>query len=378
MRASVSSALDIRRFLILASLLVLTALTLSGGFAGDAWGQRSDPVPSESPTGGQVPGNVLGSQADSDLWRAVRQGVQGRVSIPDTQAGHLIQSEGDNWRAWRNGPLTVYGAWILLGAVAVVALFFAVRGRIRIDAGPSGVTVERFNMIERTAHWITATSFIVLAITGLNLLYGRHVLLPVLRDVMPVWGPEIFTAITMAGKYAHNFLAFAFMVGVAMMLLLWIKDNIPSRLDLIWLSKGGGLFVKGVHPPAAKFNAGQKLIFWAVVLGGISISLSGLALLFPFEFAFFAKTFEILNMVGFSLPTELTMMQEMQLSQLWHAIVGLVLIAIIVGHIYIGSLGMEGAFDAMGSGQVDSNWAREHHSVWAAKVAGGSHNHPAE
>ncbi|WP_422367649.1 formate dehydrogenase subunit gamma [Pelagibius sp.] len=363
MRATVSR-FPYMSSLLLAVLLLAAALVASGGLAGTAWGQSSDPVVSESPTGGQVPGNVLGSEADSEMWRAVRQGVQGRVTIPDPRAAQLIQSEGDNWRAWRNGPITVYGAWAMLGIVAIVALFFAVRGRIKIDAGPSGNTVERFNLVERVAHWITAVSFIVLAVTGLNILYGRHVLLPIL-------GPEIFTAITIAGKYAHNFLAFAFMVGVVMMFVLWVKDNIPNAMDLKWLAKGGGLFSKNVHPEAAKFNAGQKLIFWSVILGGVSVSLSGLAMLFPFEFAFFGKTFAALNLVGFNLPTELTMLQETQLSVLWHTIVALVLIAIIVGHIYIGSIGMEGAFDAMGSGQVDTNWAREHHSVWAAKVTGG-------
>ncbi len=367
MRASVARAERLPQIVLLSILLVAAVI-----LASPAWAQESrNPVTAESPTGGQVPGNVLGSQADSDLWRAVREGVQGRVSIPDTQAGQLIQSEGDNWRAWRNGPVTVYGAWAMLGIVIVIALFFVLRGRIRIDAGPAGTTVERFNLIERTAHWITASSFIVLALTGLNMLYGRHVLLPIL-------GPEIFSAITTAGKYAHNFLAFAFMVGLVMIFVLWVAHNIPNRLDLKWLAMGGGLFVKGVHPPAAKFNAGQKLIFWATILGGASISLSGLALLFPFEFAFFGATFEALNAIGFSLPTQLTMMQEMQLSQLWHGIVSLILIAIIVGHIYIGSVGMEGAFDAMGSGQVDTNWAREHHSIWAAKVGGNASSQAAE
>ena len=370
-----ASVMRLRRdafsFLLGLGLLVAAALAATGGLAAPAWGQTAGQPATEGPTGGQVPGNVLGSQADSDFWRAIRQGETGRVSIPDARAGQLIQSEGDNWRAVRNGPLTVYGAWTMLGVIIILAVFFVLRGRIRIDAGPSGTTIERFNMLERTAHWITATSFIVLALTGLNILYGRHVLLPIL-------GPEIFSAITLAGKYAHNFLAFAFMVGVVMIFILWVRYNIPSRLDLKWLAVGGGLFKKGVHPPAGKFNAGQKLIFWSVVIGGISISLSGLALLFPFEVPFFGKTFAALNIFGFGLPTELTMMQEMQLSQLWHGVVALILIAIVIGHIYIGSLGMEGAFEAMGSGQVDLNWAKEHHALWVDEVRSGSKPQAAE
>jgi formate dehydrogenase subunit gamma len=318
-------------------------------------------VKDESPVAGNVPGGHLGIVSDADIWKEVRSGLQGQVSIPNKQSGVLIQSEGDNWRAWRNGPLTVFGAWGLLGILGIVALFFAVLGRIRIDSGTSGRTVERFNMVERVTHWVTASSFIILALTGLNLLYGRHVLLPVL-------GPDAFALLATGGKYAHNFLSFAFMLGVVMMFVLWVRHNIPDGVDLKWLAKGGGLLIKGVHPPAKKFNAGQKFIFWCVIIGGLLVSLSGLSLLFPFQLPMFAPTFEVLNAVGFDLPTDLTMLEEMQLSQLWHAAIGLVLIVIVFGHIYIGSLGMQGAFDAMGSGQVDENWAREHHSIWMAEL----------
>ncbi|MEQ8355180.1 MAG: formate dehydrogenase subunit gamma [Kiloniellaceae bacterium] len=371
-----ASDLRLRRnaFSRLFGLLLLSAfLAAAGGPIAPGWAQSDDRTAAEAPVGGNVPGNVLGNQADSEFWRAIRQGERGSVSIPNSQAGQMIQSEGDNWRAVRNGPVTVYGAWTMLGVVAILALFFVVRGRIRIDAGPSGTTIQRFNMVERTAHWITASSFVILALTGLNILYGRHVLLPIL-------GLEVFSAITTAGKYAHNFLAFAFMLGVVMIFLLWVRHNLPSRTDLKWLAVGGGMFKKGVHPPAKKFNAGQKFIFWAVVLGGISISLSGLALLFPFQFAFFAKTFQVINVFGFGLPENLTMLQEMQLSQLWHSIVALILIAIIIGHIYIGSLGMEGAFEAMGSGDVDLNWAKEHHGLWVDEVRekGAASQQPAE
>jgi formate dehydrogenase subunit gamma len=215
--------------------------------------------------------------------------------------------------------------------------------------------------VERFAHWLTAVCFIVLALTGLNLLYGKHVLLPVL-------GPTVFAALTLAGKYAHNYLAFGFMVGVVMMVVLWVRHNIPNKVDFQWLAKGGGLFVKGVHPPSKKFNAGQKFIFWTVVLGGLSLSLSGISLLFPFTFAMFEPTYSFLNVFGFGLPTDLTPMDEMLHSQLWHTWIALGLIAIVIAHIYIGSLGMEGAFDAVGTGHVDENWAREHHNLWVEEV----------
>ena len=351
----------------LAVILGLAVVPLPGSLDGAALAQaqRAQPVPEPGPTGGTVPGDSLGSASDAELWRAIRRGVQGNVSIPDRNAAVMIQSEGDNWRAWRNGPMTVYGGWIMLGVIGLVALYFVLRGRIRTESGPSGRTVERFNGLERFTHWLTAVSFVLLALTGLNMLYGRHSLLPLL-------GPEVFATLTQAGKYIHNYLAFAFMAGLVLMFVIWVRQNIPNRHDLIWLAKGGGFFVKGVHAPAKKFNAGQKIVFWLVILGGLSLSLSGVALLFPFQFAMFGKTFELINLFGFSLPTDFAPVQEMQLSQLWHAFVGIVMIAIILAHIYLGSLGMEGAFDAMGTGRVDENWAREHHNLWFAEIKGSS------
>ena len=308
-----------------------------------------------------APDAAAAPESDSDIWRDIRSGVQGYVSIPDKQAGVLIQSGGESWRNFRNGPMSVWGGWAMLGTIAVLALFFALRGRIRIERGPSGERIERFNLAERFAHWLTAVSFIVLALTGLNILYGRYVLKPII-------GPEAFSWLTQMGKFAHNYIAFAFMLGLLLIFVMWVLHNIPNRQDLTWLAKGGGMFRKGVHPPARKFNAGQKLLFWAVILGGLSLSLSGIALMWPFEFSFFSHTFGFLNIFGLGLPADLTPMEEMQLSQAWHGIVALLMVAVIIAHIYIGSLGMEGAFDAMGSGMVDKNWAREHHDQWVAEL----------
>lgn len=317
------------------------------------------------PTGGTVPGGTEGFSSDSDTWRAVRQGIQGNVSIPDKKAGQLVQSEGDNWRAIKNGPITTWGVIIMGGMIGLLALFYLIRGKIRVDHGMSGRTIERFNDIERMAHWLLAVSFIILAVTGLNITYGKYFLMPVL-------GKSAFAVISAAGKWLHNYVAFAFAAGLVMIFVLWIKDNFPSRSDLEWIAKGGGMFTKGTHPPAKKFNFGQKIVFWAVTLGGLSLVLSGIALLFPFQTTMFADTFAILNVFGFGLPTELTPVAEMQLATAWHAIVALILIAIIIAHIYIGTIGMEGAFDAMGSGEVDENWAKEHHSIWAKEVSGSN------
>jgi formate dehydrogenase subunit gamma len=248
---------------------------------------------------------------------------------------------------------------------------------VPIDGGFSGKTVERFNGLDRFAHWLSATSFIILAVTGLNIVYGKYFILPIV-------GPAAFSWITQAGKYAHNFVAFAFMAGVVLMFLLWVRFNIPKKHDLTWLAKGGGIFNSKVHPPSERFNAGQKVIFWLACLGGLSLSMSGIALLFPYEFGFFAKTFGTLNAIGFNLPTEISPLQEQQLNQIWHSILAFVLIAIMMAHIYIGSVGMQGAFAAMGSGQVDVNWAEEHHNMWyerlvrEGKAPASSNMHPAE
>ena len=330
-------------------IFALLALLLCGvaGLPADVTAQQ----------GGAVPGDSLGLNSDSDLWRFVRTGNAGSTQMKDELAAVMIQSEGDNWRALRNGPISTIGAFGLFIVIFVLGLFYMVRGRIKIDAGPSGKTILRFGTIDRFAHWLMAGSFIILGITGLNMLYGRYILLPVI-------GKDAFAAFTAFGKYAHNFLAFAFMAGLALSFFLWVRHNVPNKVDLQWLKMGGGIVKKGVHPPAKKFNAGQKIIFWAVMIGGLSVSMSGIALMFPFQTTMFADTFAMLNTVGFNLPTNLTPLQEQQYNQIWHGFVSLVLIIMIMAHIYIGSVGMEGALDAMNSGHVDRNWAKEHHSLW--------------
>ncbi len=223
--AAKSSAARIGGLALLLGLVLGFALGPSAPAVAQIEGRSVD---QPSPMAGNVPGDHLGVSSDSQLWRMMRLGRPGQVSIPDQQAAVMIQSEGDNWRAWRNGPVTVGGLWTLLVMIGLLGLFFVLRGRIGIDAGPSGRTVERFNGLERIAHWLTAVSFIILALTGLNLLYGKHVFLPVL-------GPEIFAALTSGGKYAHNFIAFAFMAGLVMIFVLWVRDNIPNRADLTWI-----------------------------------------------------------------------------------------------------------------------------------------------
>lgn len=307
-----------------------------------------------------------GANSDTTLWGEIRAGETFTTQASGGQSNFLVQDAGMGWQALRakDGPLQYWGAISLGGILGLLVLFYLVRGRIKVDHGLSGELIERFRGWERFGHWLLATSFILLALTGLNLLFGKDYLLPLI-------GKEAFAQVTLAGKWVHNNVAWAFMLALVWVFVAWVAHNLPSRVDIIWILKGGGILIPGVHPPAKKFNFGQKIIFWLTIVLGASVSASGLSLLFPYEMAMFGPTFEKLNDFGLSqwvlgrtLETELTMIEEMQYAQLWHTIVAIAMIVIIVAHIYIGSVGMQGAFDAMGSGMVDRNWALEHHELW--------------
>jgi formate dehydrogenase subunit gamma len=293
-----------------------------------------------------VPGPVQGQTGANPTEQAVQEQqlldelgrIEGRITIPDGKAAVLEQPQGREYRAFHEGALPWIGAIAVLGMLAVLALFYFIRGRIRMKGAEAGTMLLRFNMIERVTHWMTATAFIVLAITGLNYVFGK-------RLIMPLAGPDGFAAWSHWAKLAHTSMSWVFIAGVLIMIVIWIRDNIPDRYDWPWLKAGGGFFDRtdSTHPPATRFNAGQKAVFWAVVLGGGALSASGLLLLFPFTLA---------DVNG------------MQVAQYFHATIGMFMIAVILAHIYIGTLGMEGAYRAMGSGDVDLTWAKEHHSVW--------------
>ena len=313
-------------------------------------------------TGGTVPGEVSGSTSDADFWGQIRHGLEGKVSISDQKAATMINTTGQAWRVMHNGVIPQWGGYAMLAMLVVLAAFFAYRGKIRVVGGMTGRTIQRFNLMERSVHWVTAISFLILGVTGLNVLYGRVILKPIL-------GPDAFAALTYIGKWAHNWIAFAFMAGVIITAVIWIRENIPNKDDVTWLSKFGGLLNKdGSHVKARKFNAGQKIIYWSVVIFGGSISVTGVALLIPFELNLFGGTFAFLNMFGLDLPSTLTVLEETQLAQLWHSIVALGLTVLMFGHIYLGTIGMEGAFDAMYTGDVDEAWAKEHHELWVEEM----------
>jgi formate dehydrogenase subunit gamma len=311
------------------------------------------PAAAQNPSGS----NPTAQSVNEEQLLDELQKIQGRVTIPDRKASLLEQPQGRDYRGFHERWLPWIGAILVLGMLILLAAVYLMKGRVRNDLPPAGVKITRFNALERFTHWMTATAFIILAITGLNYVFGKRIL-------MPIIGPDAFSTWTQWAKYAHNYISWAFMLGVLLMIVLWIKDNFPDRYDAGWLRAGGG-FYNRQHPPAARFNAGQKLMFWSVALGGIALAASGIIMLFPFSYA---------DING------------MQTAQYIHAIAGVIMVAIIIAHIYIGTLGMEGAYEAMGTGDVDLNWAREHHSVWVerqqAKTASGAqlppHPAPAE
>jgi formate dehydrogenase subunit gamma len=203
-----------------------------------------------------------------------------------------------------------------------------------------------------------------LALTGLNAVYGPNVLLPLLGDRM-------FAEVRLWSGWLHTAAAFPFMAALAIAFTVWIARSLPGWRDVVWLAKGGGLLVAGVHPPAWKLNVAQKILFWLVMLGGLSLSLSGVALMFPGETTLLARTFAngFGAYVGLApgLPTQLTPLQETSYALSWHGICALGLSVLVIVHVYFRTLGIEGAFSAMASGRVDANWARQHHSLWAER-----------
>jgi formate dehydrogenase subunit gamma len=285
----------------------------------------------------QVPPPPPRQSVTEDMLLRENDRIVGRVSIPDSKLSYLEQPQGRTWRAFKES----WAPWILGLAVTltllVLLLVYLLRGPQRYVRDALPVFLIRYSVIERFNHWMTATSFIVLAFTGLNYVFGKRLL-------MPLVGPDAFGEFSQVAKYAHNFFSWPFTLGVLIMIVVWTRDNLPRRIDLDWLRAGGGLLKNSRHVSAGRFNAGQKLLFWAVVLASVIIFGSGLALLFPFTF---------LDVNG------------MQLWSSVHSIAAALFIALILGHIYIGTAGTEGAFSGMGRGEVELAWARHHHDLWA-------------
>jgi formate dehydrogenase subunit gamma len=312
---------------ILGALLLVTVLAATP-FAS---AQQRNPDQSVNPTASSV--------SEDQLLRELNR-IQGRGTIPDVRSYTIEQPAGRDWRHFHEVTLRWIGAVAIAGMLALIVLFYLIRGMVRLEAGRSGRVLVRFSAFERAVHWMTATCFIILAISGLNITFGKPLLLPLMS-------PETFTTWSEWAKYAHNYLSFPFTLGVVLIFLMWIAWNFPTRIDVEWLREGGGIVGKK-HPPADRFNAGQKLIYWIVVLGGGAVAVTGYVLMFPFY--------------G-------TNIANMQLAEIVHGVTAVLFVAAMLGHIYIGTIGMEGAFEGMWDGTVDTNWARQHHSLWAEKEA---------
>jgi formate dehydrogenase subunit gamma len=277
-------------------------------------------------------------------WGAASERPQ-YASVPGVDTNRLIQGAGREWREFRNGPVTRYGGWLFAFAFVVLLAFFLLRGPIKVHGQPTGRLIERFNAVERTTHWVMAISFVLLALTGIVILWGKHIILPWL-------GHSGFAAFTVFFKTLHNFVGPLFIFSIIVMFLLFLKDNLPRSHDIDWLKSFGGMFSKGGgEVPSGRFNAGEKVVFWAGLLVlGAAVSITGLILDFP----------------NWNQGREL-----MQQANVIHAIAAIVFIAMIMGHAYLGTIGMEGAYRAMRTGYVDETWAHEHHALWYEEVKQG-------
>jgi len=329
------------------SLLVLLALALSG----PAWAQAQDPVQAQRERQATQPGN------NAPVWRDVQSGaptatttVRGRemevlIQPPARFLGQPFPTTaGEAWRQFRNGPVMFYGGVLLALVLAAIAVLYLAKGPIKLHERPTGRKVPRFNAFERTVHWTTAISFCVLGLTGLIVLFGKHILLPVL-------GYTVFAWLTQLSKWLHNFIAPLFMVAVLIMIVMWLRDNLPRAYDWQWFRGVYGFFLRGRHIPSGRFNAGEKTWFWFGVIGlSVLVSVSGLILLFP--------NFD---------QTRATMQDAWAV----HVIAALIYIAMSLGHIYMGTIGVEGSYRAMRDGEVDETWAKEHHAIWYDEVKAG-------
>jgi formate dehydrogenase subunit gamma len=316
-------------FTVLGSLLLVMALPLTGYVANEA---------GLLPAARAQESDDKATNPRAEYWRAVRQGTKGYSAVPGEEAGVLIQNGGENWRNIRNGPISFFGGSFIIAVLIALLAKHIIRGKDKLESR-TGRTVTRWSAFERIMHWYVAISFVVLAITGLSLIFGRAVLIPVL-------GKEGFAAWAQLAKPVHDYLSLPFAAGLAIILLMWIGKNAPKAYDLDWLKSLGGAIGDG-HPPAGFFNAGEKVFYWLVFFGGIAMTVSGVFLLFP--------------NLG-------TVRESMQFWHIIHAVSGLFLIAVSLGHIYLGTIGTEGVLEGMVSGEVDEGFAKQHHSHWYEEV----------
>lgn len=283
----------------------------------------------------------------NDLWMSVRHdAATGKVTsqVKSVDSTVLINSYADKWAQFRMSQLINYGLMVLAAVISLILLFYLIRGKIKLTDGLSGNMVHRFTDYERVLHWTLAIVFIFLAVTGLVLLFGRTLLIPIL-------GHEIFSVLASASKEGHNLFGPIFLVSLILMLFRFVRRNIYAKGDLTWLLKGGG-FIGKSHVTGGFFNMGEKTWYWLVILIGLCISISGLVLVSP----------------NFGQGRII-----MELSHVVHGIGAIILIAVSFGHIYLATLGTEGTLEGIKTGYVDIKWAEEHHDRWAKESHANEH-----
>jgi formate dehydrogenase subunit gamma len=297
------------------------------------------------------PGNL------APTWRIVKDGQKNFTSLPYLEAGVLIQPKaqfpgqarattaGEAWRQYRNGPLTTIGIWLLIAAIVGIAAMYLIRGPIKLKEGRTGRLIERFTSLERVTHWTVAISFVILAASGLAMLFGKYVL-------MPMFGHTLFGWLAYACKTIHNFVGPVFTVSIIVFFIIYVKDNLPEASDIQWLKRLGGAIGQG-HVSAGRFNAGEKLWFWGgLVALGLIVSASGF----------------VLDML---VPGIEYTRGNMQIANVIHLLGAVLFVSMSFAHIYIGTIGMEGAYEAMRTGYVDDTWASEHHDLWYKQIQNG-------
>jgi formate dehydrogenase subunit gamma len=303
--------------------------------------QAQDASQQAADTDAKADDDAAAKNPRSRYWREVRDSDPGYTAVRGQETNVLIQSGGQDWRELRNGPVKWIGAIMVLGVLAALLAYQLIKGGSKLEHR-TGRLIPRWSVSDRVLHWYVAVTFIVLAITGLSLLWGRHVLIP-------VFGKPGFAAWANIAKPIHDYLALAFVAGLVVMIVKFFKHSIPAKYDVVWLKQVGG-YLDGSHPPAGFVNAGEKLFYWTLVIAGTGLVISGFWLLFP--------------NLGFE-------REAMQTANIVHGITGLILVTFVVLHIYLGTLGSEGAFEGMRTGYVDEGWARQHHSVWLEEVQHG-------
>jgi formate dehydrogenase subunit gamma len=296
---------------------------------------------------------------NAPMWRQVGGGVTGFSSLPKSEApeaGNLIQqfvqypgsrltNAGEAWRQVRNNWLIPYGGSLLLIVILAIGIFYFSKGMIKNHAPDTGRKIERFTPFERAAHWSNAIAFVILAVSGVVMAFGKFFLLPIM-------GGTLFGWLTFLLKNMHNFAGPLFAVSLLIVFLTFLRDNWPQKGDLAWLKKGGGL-VSGSEPASNRFNAGEKIVFWGgVFFLGIVVVSSGLVL-------------------DKLLPGLVYERSTMQIAQMIHAVATVMMMAMFIGHIYLGTIGMQDAYKGMRTGYVDETWAKEHHEYWYDDVKAG-------